>query len=90
MVGRTRQLLAKRIIFIFIFYFLAKRIIIRETKIGRTMWNVKTRERRSTKRIEEEKPAGVSGMDMRKAFGSFRRRRQLNGERRLDKGIDMV
>ena len=24
-------------------------------------------------RIEEEKPAGVSGMAMRKAFGSFRR-----------------
>ena len=37
------------------------------------------------RRIEEEKPAGVSGMVTKKAFGSFRRR--LNGERRLDKGL---
>ena len=39
--------------------------------------------RKWERRIEEEKPAGVSGMVMIKAFGSF----QLNGERRLDKGL---
>ena len=41
----------------------------------------------SGKRDEDEEPAGVPGMVTRKAFGSFERR--LNGERRLDKGIDM-
>ena len=48
------------------------------------MWNVKTRKTRE-RREEEEKPAGVPGMETRKAFGSSRRR--LNGERRLDKGL---
>ena len=47
------------------------------------MWNVKMRARRE----EEEEPAGERGNGFtRKAFGSFRRRR-LNGERQLDKGM---